>query len=52
MSRPRKYTHDKCCPECGSNWGIKHGYANGKQQHKCKGCDRRFTEGGSVMKYP
>ena len=51
MGRPRKYTHDKRCPECGSNWVIKDGHANYKQQHKCKDCGRRFTEGATVTKY-
>jgi transposase-like protein len=30
----------------------KDGHANGKQQHKCKDCGRRFTEGATVVKYP
>jgi transposase-like protein len=52
MARPRKYTHDKRCLECGSNWVVKDGHANTKQQYKCKDCGRRFTEGATVTKYP
>lgn len=52
MGRPRKYTHAKRCPDCGSNWVVKDGILNGKQQNKCKDCGRRFTENPIRTKYP
>lgn len=31
------------CPECGSSKLQKNGYRRGRQQYRCKDCDRQFT---------
>lgn len=32
------------CPECGSSKLQKNGRRRGRQQYRCKDCDRQFTE--------
>lgn len=33
----------ECCPICGGNKYIKHGYYNGIQRYKCKECSKTFS---------
>lgn len=34
-----------CCPDCQSTQVVKNGFIhNGKQNHRCKECDRQFVK--------
>ena len=50
MARPRAYSYDIRCPECGSNRMPKNGTSKNRQVYRCGDCGRHYTHGAAYTR--